>query len=161
MSRRGFCKHCNSSFERLKNPAQTYCSKKHCQLARKQAWRRKKMSQDTDYKANQQAANKRWQSKNLTYWQQYRAKHPEYVEQNCMAQRKRDSVKRGKASYLAKSDALSSKPLILSGTYWLTPVIGETLAKSDSLRVKILVEPGENAFEGLLAKSPLYSQLKT
>jgi hypothetical protein len=77
MYHRGFCKHCSRSFERLKNPAQTYCSQKDCQLARKQAWRRKKMSQDADYKANQQTANKRWQSKNPTYWQEYRAKHPE------------------------------------------------------------------------------------
>jgi hypothetical protein len=88
------------------------------------------VSQDADYKANQQAANKRWQSKNPTYWQEYRAKHPEYVKQNRIAQRKRDSVKRRKVSHLAKSDALSSKSLVLSGTYWLTPVIGETLAKS-------------------------------
>jgi hypothetical protein len=78
-----------------------------------------------------------------------------------VVQRKRDSVKRGKVSDLAKSDALSSKPLVLPGTYWLTPIIGETLAKSDTLRVKILVEPGENAFEDLLAKSLPYSQLKT
>jgi hypothetical protein len=117
------------------------------------------MSQDADYKANQQAANKRWQSKNPTYWQEYRAKHPEYVEQNRVAQRKRDSVKRGKVSDLAKSDALSAKPLVLPGKYWL--IIGETLAKSDALRVKILVEPGEKAFEDLLAKSLPYSQLKT
>ena len=40
MSRRGFCKHCSCSFERLKNPGQFYCSKTDCQLARKREWRR-------------------------------------------------------------------------------------------------------------------------
>src|SRR5205085_7353903 len=103
----------------------------------------------------------RWQSKNPTYWKEYRAKHPEYVEQNRIAQHRRDHIKQGKASPLAKSDALFSKPLILPGTYWLTPMVGETLAKSDALRVKILVESGENAFGDVLAKSRLYSQLKT
>ena len=82
MCRRGLCKHCGISFERLKNPAQSYCSKTACQLARKRAWRRKKMSQDVDYKANQRAANKRWQSKNASYWERYRAKHPDYVARN-------------------------------------------------------------------------------
>lgn len=118
------------------------------------------MIQDIDYKANQQAANKRWQSKNTTYWQEYRAKHPNYVEHNRIAQHKRDKVRKDKASFLAKSDALSSKALILPGTYLLTPMVGANLAKSDALRIKILIEPGENAFEGFLAKSLLYSQFK-
>lgn len=161
MSCRGFCKYCSCSFERLKNPKQCYCSKTDCQLARKRAWRRKKMSQDVDYKANQKAANKRWQSRNPSYWQEYRAKHPEYVKQNRIAQHRRDHIKQGKVSHLAKSDALSLKPLVLPGTYWLMPMIGGSLAKSDALRVKILVESGENAFDSFLAKSLLYSQLKT
>jgi hypothetical protein len=156
MYRRRNCKHCGISFEPFKNPKQSYCSKMDCQLARKREWRRKKMKQDIDYKANQKAANKRWQSKNPTYWQEYRTKHPEYAEQNRIAQRTRDRIKRGHSSHLAKSDALSSESLILPGIYVLTPLKGETLAKSDALRVKILIEPGENASENYLAKSLLY-----
>ena len=158
---RGLCKHCNSSIKRFKNPTQRYCSKTSCQLARKREWRRQKMTYDADYRANQQAANKRWQEKNSTYWQDYRAKNPDYVERNRIAQHARDGINRDKTSFLAKSDALIPETYILPGIYLLKPMFKTNLAKSDALRVKIVMDPGQNAREWILAKSPPYSQFKT
>lgn len=151
-----FCKSCGKRFSVKRNPQQIYCSDKRCQHQRKIVWRRVKMKNDADYRANQKAANKRWQSKHSDYWRQYRAKHPEYVSGNRHAQRRRD-VTQVKASHLAKSDALTEESLMAPGTYWLTPS-DNTLAKSDALLVRIHVLPGQNSNKGILAKRLLYGQ---
>lgn len=170
MKRDGSCKRCNVAFTKQRNPSQAYCSAPDCQRERKNKWRREKMSADSDYKNNQQVANRRWQTKNPCYWRGYRASHPDYVQANRDAQRVRDStevnnilphsidneVGVGNASHLAKSDALPAETPINTGSYWLI-AIDDNLAKSDALPVKItLITEGYN--EALnLAKSLLYS----
>jgi hypothetical protein len=157
MERHGFCRHCGQRFLKKRNNRQIYCTEKACQHHRKIIWRQEKMKNDADYRANQQAANKRWQLKHGDYWRQYRAKHPEYVERNRKAQRVRDGTAHLNASHLAKSDALAEKNLVVPGTYWLTPTTEDNLAKSDALRVKILILSGKGDDESHLAKRLLYS----
>ena len=157
MSSHGFCKHCGKRFTKKRNPHQAYCSAIACQHHRKMTWRQEKMKHDADYRGNQQAANKRWQSKQVDYWRQYRANHPAYVERNRRSQRVRDGTARLNESLLAKSDALIDKSLVVPGTYWLTPTTEDNLAKSDALCVKILVLPDKQGNEKDLAKRLLYS----
>lgn len=171
MKRDGSCKRCNTVFTKQRNPSQAYCSAPDCQRERKNKWRRDKMSADSDYKNNQQVANKRWQIKHPVYWRDYRASHPDYVQSNRNAQRARDrtadnnilphsmdsGVGGGNASHLAKSDALPTETLINTGSYWLI-AIDDNLAKSDALLVKItLITEGYHKAHDL-AKSLLYSQ---
>lgn len=171
MKREGTCKRCDAVFTKQRNSSQAYCSAPDCQRERKNKWRREKMSADSDYKNNQQVANKRWQTKNPDYWRNYRASHPDYVQSNRDAQRVRDRTAvnnishhsmdhdagLGNASHLAKSDALSSEPLINTGSYWLI-ALDDDLAKSDALPVKItLITEGYNKAPDL-AKSLLYSR---
>lgn len=158
MERTHLCKCCRNRFTIKRNPNQVYCSSKRCQHHRKMAWRQKKMKMDIEYRENQQASNKRWQSKHTDYWRQYRACHPKYVEKNRRAQRVRDGTAHVNASHLAKSDALNSETLMAPGTYWLTPSTKENLAKSDALLVKILVVSSQNGNKDDLAKRLLYSQ---
>ena len=98
------------------------------------------MSADSDYKNNQQVANKRWHIKNPDYWRNYRASHPDYVQSNRDAQRVRDKTTDnniphhdmddvaggGNASHLAKSDALPVKITLITKGY----DEGRDLAKS-------------------------------
>jgi hypothetical protein len=158
MARYRLCKCCRKRFTIKRNPQQVYCSDKPCQHHRKIVWRKAKMKNDLDYRINQNAANKRWQSNNPDYWRRYRERHPEYVESNRCAQQVRDGTAPVNASHLAKSDTLTSETLMMPGTYWLTPDTEDTLAKSDSLLVKILVISTQDGNESNLAKRLLYSQ---
>ena len=146
------CRCCKKRFTLKRNPQQVYCSNKRCQQYRKMVWRKSKMKHDADYRANQKAANKRWQSKNPHYWRQYRATHAEYLDRNRRAQQVRDGCVGLHTSHLAKSDALSEQSLVTPGMYWITPGTNESLAKSDALLVKILVLPGQNGNKAHLAK---------
>lgn len=146
------CKCCGKRITIKRNPQQVYCSDNRCQHHRKMSWRQSKMKNDADYRANQRASNKRWQSKHTDYWRQYRASHPEYVERNRRAQRVRDCTEHVNASHLAKSDALNEKSLMAPGVYWLTPDTKDSLAKSDALLVKIHILSGQSGDYSHLAK---------
>lgn len=170
MAREGICKQCDAVFKKQRNPSQVYCSAPDCQRERKNKWRREKMSADSDYKNNQQVANKHWQTKNPDYWRGYRASHPDYVQSNRDAQRVRDRTTGNtmahhsigdmaggsNAPHLAKSDALPHETHINTGSYWLV-AIDEGLAKSDALPVKITLITEGYEKENDLAKSLLYS----
>ena len=165
----GVCKQCNAVFTKQRNPSQVYCSAPDCQRERKNKWRREKMSDDSDYKSNQQSANKRWHTKNPDYWRDYRASHPDYAQSNREAQRVRDRMVNynvsdhsvdgeageGNTSHLAKSDALPHEPHINAGSYWLVAIDGG-LAKSDAFPVKITLITDRYDEAQDLAKSLLY-----
>lgn len=136
------CRCCGRWFlPRANVPDQQYCSRRICQNARRQKWRKQKLSTDRDYKADQYAAQKRWCEKNPDYWKQYRASHPDYRQRNRQKQKERNR-NRGKShtergAMIAKSDALKPPNDIISGLYTLLPVAGEMIAKSDALLVKL------------------------
>lgn len=135
MNRENRCQHCGGYLVECRNPNQHYCHKPDCQKQRKNLWRRNKLDADSDYKSNQNAANRKWRESHKTYWKNYRAKHPDYVIRNREKQRIRD--KKNKVSHLAKSDASTPKNIIASGSYYLIPATESNLAKSDALIVKI------------------------
>ena len=103
------CLKCSHIFTTQRNPAQHYCEQEACQQARRNEWRRQKKSADTDYRANQKAANRRWQQRRRDYWRWYRSTHPDYARRNREKQRQRDQCQAAQAtrlSRLAKRDAL-------------------------------------------------------
>jgi len=136
------CRCCGCWFmPRVNVPDQQYCSRRICQNARRQRWRKQKLSIDLDYKADQYEAQRRWCEKNPDYWKQYRASHPDYCQRNRQKQKERNR-KRGKGhieagAVIAKSDALKPHNEIISGIYNIVPVNGDMIAKSDALLVKL------------------------
>lgn len=136
------CRCCECWFiPRANVPNQQYCSRRICQNARRQRWRKHKLSADPDYKADQYAAQRRWCEKNPDYWKRYRGSHHEYGKSNRQKQKERNR-KRGKlhtdhGAVIAKRYALKPPNDIISGLYTLSPVAGVMIAKSDALLVKL------------------------
>ncbi len=136
------CIHCGKSFSlnpRVKN--QGYCSYRECQKARRAKWQRKKMARDPDYRDNQRRCQKEWLSTHLGYWQDYRAKHPEYVKRNRLLQIRRNAKRRkdGLVKMIAKMDALNPWK---GKVFRLIPQGGGLIAKMDSLIVKLVPVKG-------------------
>jgi hypothetical protein len=136
------CASCRCTFVPIRNPNQRYCSKKACQNARKEQWRKHKHRTDPAYQEHKRRAQKKWRRKSPQYWRNYRNANTHYTQKNRQKQRIRDhhrakSSQKDNGSHLAKSDALTSNSLIKSGVYTLIPGSLPTLAKSDALTVKI------------------------
>jgi len=138
------CRCCGRCFiPRANVPDQQYCSRRICQNARRQLWRKQKLTTDLDYKADQYAAQRRWCEKNPDYWKHYRASHPDYRQRNRQKQKTRNR-KRSQSgvelgSKIAKRYALKPPNGIISGLYKLLPIDGAMIAKSDALLVKLNV----------------------
>lgn len=63
------CAGCSKTFEpRPQVPDQAYCSSPECQRARKRQWQKDKLRTDSDYQANQRAAQRAWSARNGSYW---------------------------------------------------------------------------------------------
>jgi hypothetical protein len=106
------CRCCRQTFSISRNPNQTYCSKALCQTFRRQQWK-KKHNKDPDYQANQRAAQQAWLKRRQDYYQDYRARHPDYVATNRRQQQQRNCRSRqapavdiGKIDLIAKRNAL-------------------------------------------------------
>ncbi|MFC1836041.1 hypothetical protein ACFL2Q_15195 [Thermodesulfobacteriota bacterium] len=77
------CSACGRLFEtcrQVKN--QRYCSQDSCLKQRKRRWQKRKRAEDSEYRANQLDANKRWRVKTLDYWRDYRKRHSDYARRN-------------------------------------------------------------------------------
>ena len=154
------CLSCHHSFFIQHNPCQQYCSQPGCQKKRKNQWRQRKRRQDSDYRDNQRKADQSWRQKNPAYWQRYREAHQDYVAHNRDQQRQRDQRRRLNAvsatrRHLAKSDASPKNSSVPSGTYDLIPLPAPGLAKSDALRVKIILISADYAGEPCLQRDHL------
>lgn len=135
------CEYCGEPFTVRNNVAcQRYCSKAGCQKGRRNAWRKRKLLSDKDYRGNQQDAQKRWRESHKEYWRGYRASHPEYVERNRALQRERNDRRRG--CLIAKRDESSSRNSMRSGYYRLIPAGKDAIAKRDAYLVKLDILPG-------------------
>ena len=129
------CAHCGSGFvpdPRIKN--QRYCGKLECQRARKASWQRQKLAADPDYQANKVDSQRAWLSRNPRYWQNWRARRPEYVERNRIGQENRRNRYKGR---VAKMDALEPFSEIKTGSYFIMPDCGEMVAKMDASARKV------------------------
>ncbi len=151
--KRGICIHCGKSFTRHR-PDQEYCSEKICQKARKADWQRAKRKNDSEYRADQNQANKDWRAKTPGYWKEYRKKNPQKMMRNRILQQirnqrrrlqKNEDVVRKKhvnsvaslntAKLIAKMDVDKVSYHPPSSEFWLVPVI----AKMDVIKVNILL----------------------
>ena len=122
---------------RPQNPQQCYCSNASCQKERRRLWQRDKRGSDPDYRADQARAHKAWLAQHPDYWRQYRQAHPAYVEQN----RKQQRVRRAEhvPAAVAKMDSSSPDSSFKSGTYQLTLIADDTVAKMDVWMAEITV----------------------
>ena len=147
------CRHCGRLFwpdGRVRE--QRYCSAKDCQRARKRAWQKKKLREDSAYRLNQADAQKRWVAKNPGYWQAYRQRNAEYRARNAVQQRARNRRRRGsgvRKNLIAKMDVSRVSRGDISGTYELFPVRGLKDAKMDPIIVQLsLISDNYGPFGG-------------
>jgi hypothetical protein len=105
------CKNCHKI--KTKNPRlkgqQHYCGDKPCQRARKTAWQKQKMANDSAYQEKQCQAMDNWRKHKPLhqYQKEYRATHPDYVRHNRTRQTIRNQ-KRASVEQIVNMDALSA-----------------------------------------------------
>lgn len=92
-----------------------------CQRARKRVWQRGKRATDSDYRANDQAAQWAWAQAHPQYWRAWRERHPESVARNREAQGARNARRREALGVIAKEDAWTSESGLPAGTYRVEP----------------------------------------
>ena len=130
------CAGCSKAFRpRPQSPKQTYCSLPSCQRERRRRWQQARRQNDPEYRDNQSRAQQTWIERQPDYWREYRRRHPEYCERNRSLQRERDVRRRERV--LAKMDVSAGDSPVPSGTYRLSPVTRDDLAKMDAWMVKI------------------------
>jgi len=73
---------------------QAACSGTECQRRRRSDYHRSKLAADPEYRDVCRDSPRKWRSRNLDYWKQYRQKNPASVEQNREQQQFRDRKRR-------------------------------------------------------------------
>ena len=132
------CAGCGKAFHpHPQTPKQTYCSSLVCQRERRRRWQQARRQSDPEYRDNQSRAQASWAERHRDYWREYRRTHPEYSERNRGLQRERDARRRERV--LAKMDVSPRDSPVPSGTYRLSPVTHDDLAKRDAWMVRITV----------------------
>jgi hypothetical protein len=134
------CGACGTRFRlRPQVPKRRFCSQPDCQLERRRLWKRRKRQTDPDYRDNQARAQRAWSKRHREYWREYRRSHPEYRERNRKQQRVRNARRSaaGDSGVIAKRNLSGALDGEFSGTYVLTPVAQEPIAKRNSWRVTI------------------------
>ena len=122
---------------RPQTPEQGYCASPECQRERRRRWQYARRQSDPEYRDNQSRAQQSWAERHPNYWREYRRTHQDYHERNLILQRKRDAQRRERV--LAKMDASTGDSPVPSGTYRLSTVAHEDLAKMDAWTVRITV----------------------
>jgi hypothetical protein len=132
------CVACGQVFHpRAQSPNQCYCALPACQRERRRRWQRARRRDDPAYQENQAQAQRAWAERHPDYWREYRRTHPDYRERNRVQQHERDGRRR--EPVLAKMDASTRDSPVPSGTYRLSPVLADGLAKMDAWTVEIVV----------------------
>jgi hypothetical protein len=139
-TKRRRCVWCGARFRpRPQTREQRFCGRLDCQRARRRQWKRHKRRTDADYRDNQARAQRAWNERHREYWREYRRSHPEYRERNRQQQRVRNARRGapGDSGVIAKRNVSGTFDPEFSGTYVLTPVAQEPIAKRNAWRVKI------------------------
>jgi hypothetical protein len=134
------CAACGASFRPCPQiPTQRFCDQPDCQRERRRRWKRGKRQTDADYRENQARAQHAWSERHREYWREYRRQHPQYTERNRQQQRVRNARRgaREDLGVIAKRNASEALGPEFSGTYVLTPVAEEAIAKRNAWTVKI------------------------
>ena len=131
---------CCGKYFSARRKDQCYCFRKECRRQRKNAFQKKKLTEDPAYRQNQADAQRRWRERNKGYWREYRESHPWYAERNRRLQRVRNKG-RGKGPFLRNRGPLianmDAQPIDISGTYRLIPVNRPMIAKMDDMVVRL------------------------
>ena len=142
MEKRRRCqnKNCGVLFTpRPQVPGQRYCSGKACQQIRKNEWDQKKLVANPAYREERQADQECWAKSNPNYWKDYRARHPDYAQNNREQQRIRNQKRRKNPlePVIAKTDESIPVYSVITGRYKLIPVHSNMIAKTDEYIVEI------------------------
>jgi hypothetical protein len=141
------CAGCGKAFHpRAQSPKQSYCASPACQRERRRRWQLQRRHSDPAYRDNQSRAQQSWAERHPQYWGQYRQAHPQYTEHNRLRQRERDARQRQRL--LAKMDVKTRESGVPSGTYRLSPIGREDLAKMDAWTVEITMISKEHVLSG-------------
>lgn len=149
------CRQC-TRLRRKRTVDQRYCGDSECQKARKNAWRREKYAQDSDYRANQRDATNAWLKErggSAAYFRAYRIRQKNPSASKTTSEQSSASAE---PPVNAKRDAGSRKSGLLSGVYTLTPIPCDGGANSDALLVEIVVVPG--GYESITNIDPVATQ---
>jgi hypothetical protein len=142
------CKNCRQEIcgnIRLKGN-QRYCGVRECQNARKAEWQHQKISTTPAYAQHQQDCKKHWRQIKPAhqYQKEYRLRHPEYVENNRIQQRKRNQKPRlsgadDASEMIVKMDALplSTEKTNTYRMIILTPGVSQKIVKMDAFIVQL------------------------
>lgn len=91
------CLYCHQPFApSLFHPQQSICHSPECQRRRKSDYHRRKQQTDPQYRQVCEESRKKWCLNHPNYQRQYRKDHSEYVEQNLIAQKRRDQRRRAR-----------------------------------------------------------------
>jgi hypothetical protein len=134
------CAACGASFRPCPQiSTQRFCGQPDCQRERRRRWKRGKRQTDADYRENQARAQHAWSERHPGYWGEYRRQHPQYTERNRQQQRVRNARRDAQegSGVIAKGNASEGFGPEFSGTYVLTPVAQEAIAKRNAWTVKI------------------------
>jgi hypothetical protein len=134
------CRYCQKVFPPSKyQPLQVVCSGKACQQQRRNEYRRQKLATDPEYRQVCQDSSRKWRSRNLDYWKQYREKHPDSVTRNREQQRGRDRKQR--LLDLANNNSALDLKHSAAGV-WLLNTAVEDLANNNSVSAQVwVIEP--------------------
>lgn len=140
------CCHCQTSHPKnSRHKNQKYCSSSLCQQARKNAWERRRLKTDADYKESRQAQKRKWykQQPGDHYQANYRNTHPTYQNSNREKQGLRNRKRAQDASVpkIVKTDASTEKSELKGNWYALIPYSSYTsqkIVKTDVLIVQMV-----------------------
>ena len=148
MSKTFICIHCGESVllnVRLKGK-QSYCGKKGCQQARKNAWEREKLK-DADYRKKRSAQKFRWRKSKpiYKYQKRYRSLHPDYEKKNREQQANRNKRRTNLSNTdttqkIVNTDTLPAGFLLSKSLYILTPCSANSareIVNTDTYIVKL------------------------
>lgn len=89
------CRYCSRPFPPSRfHPGQFICPSPDCQRRRRTDYHREKRQTDPEYSLVCQDSTRKWRAGNPDYQSRYRGDHPDYVDRNRRAQKRRDRKRR-------------------------------------------------------------------
>ncbi len=143
------CPYCHQFFVPSRyRPQQRVCSRPQCQRRRKREDHRRRLASDPEYREICRDSRRKWRARDPGYQRRYRRDHPEYVEQNREAQRRRDQ-KRRLGDLVKNNLALDVKRL--EQEVWLVAPRAGNLVKNNLAFSQLMIFQKLGALEGALA----------
>ena len=133
------CRYCQQLFQPSRyRPQQFACGRPDCQRQRRQAYHRRKLHTDSEYRHVCRDSQQKWRSHHPDYPRQYRQSHPESVERNRQGQRRRDRQRH--LQNLVKNN-LAFDLKHSAAEVWLLGPEAEHLAKNNLAFSQVLILP--------------------